>query len=286
MKHTPFDYDGEIAWCPGCGDYKILEALKLALDELGIDPLELAVVSGIGQAAKMPHYLRCNCVNGLHGRALPLASGVKASNRRLTVLAIGGDGDMYGEGGNHFMHTIRRNPDITNIVCNNMIYGLTKGQGSPTTPVGMKTSSQPDGVTSYPLNPLLVAISSGATFVARGSAADVPRTKELIKSAILHKGYALIDIFQPCVSFNKVNTWKWLGESTKWLDELDKGHDPSDIGAAMALTLESDPYPLGIIYKTAVRKTFEETRAPYQDGDDTPLYARARRIEEVKKLLG
>ena len=284
MKDTRFDYHGEISWCPGCGDYKILEALKLALEELDVDPLKLAVVSGIGQAAKMPHYLRCNCVNGLHGRGLPLATGVKAANRGLTVIAVGGDGDMYGEGGNHFVHAIRRNPDITNVVCNNMIYGLTKGQGSPTTPLGMKTSSQPEGVTNYPLNPLLLAISCGATFVARGSAADVPRTKELLKAAIRHKGYALVDIFQPCVSFNKVNTWQWLGGATKWLEEAD--HDPSDMNAAMALTMRSEPYPLGIIYRGESRPTFEETRAAYQGGDDTPLFQRSRRLEVVAKLLG
>ena len=156
MNITPFDYTGEISWCPGCGDYKILESLKAALTELEIDPKEVGVASGIGQAAKMPHYLRCHSVNGLHGRSLPLAAGIKASNRALTVIAVGGDGDMYGEGGNHFMHAIRRNPDITNIVCNNMIYGLTTGQGSPTTAIGMKTSTQPFGVTSKPLNPLLL----------------------------------------------------------------------------------------------------------------------------------
>lgn len=283
MPSTAFDYNGEISWCPGCGDYKILEALKLALSELDVDPLKLAVVSGIGQAAKMPHYLKCNCVNGLHGRALPLATGVKSANRGLTVVVVGGDGDMYGEGGNHFVHAIRRNPDLAHIVCNNMIYGLTKGQGSPTTPLGMKTSTQPEGVTSWPLNPLLLAISCGATFVARGSAADVPRTKELIKAAIQHRGYALVDIFQPCVSFNKFNTWQWLNTSTKWLEEDE--HDPTDMNAAMALTMRSEPYPLGIIYKTAPRPTFEETRAPYQSGNDRPLFDRPRRPEVVEKLL-
>ena len=283
MPSTVFDYSGEISWCPGCGDYKILEALKLALSELEVDPLKLAVVSGIGQAAKMPHYLKCNCVNGLHGRALPLATGVKSANRGLTVIAVGGDGDMYGEGGNHFIHAIRRNPNIAHLVCNNMIYGLTKGQGSPTTPLGMKTSTQPEGVTSWPLNPLLLAISCGATFVARGSATDVPRTKELIKAAIRHRGYALVDIFQPCVSFNKVNTWQWLSTSTKWLE--DGEHDPSDMNAAMAQTMRNEPYPLGVIYKTDPRPTFEETRAPYQSGDETPLFEYPRRPEVVEKLL-
>ncbi len=282
MTQTAFDYNGEISWCPGCGDYKILESLKMALNELNMDPLSVVVVSGIGQAAKMPHYLKCNSVNGLHGRALPLATGIKASNRNLTVIAVGGDGDMYGEGGNHFMHAIRRNPDITNIVCNNMIYGLTKGQGSPTTPLGMITPTQPFGVTSKPLNPLLIALSCGATFVARASAADAVRTKEIILEAIQHKGYALIDIFQPCVSFNKTNTWQWLTSSTKWLE---KGRDASDILKAMELSMQTDPYPLGIFYKNDSRHTFEEALAPYETGDNTPLFAREPRLENIKRML-
>ncbi|MCE5201519.1 MAG: thiamine pyrophosphate-dependent enzyme [Synergistaceae bacterium] len=282
MIHTAFDYNGEISWCPGCGDYKILESLKMALDEVKLDPLNVVIVSGIGQAAKMPHYLKCHSVNGLHGRALPLATGIKASNRNLAVIAVGGDGDMYGEGGNHFLHAIRRNPDITNIVCNNMIYGLTKGQGSPTTPLGMKTPTQPFGVTSQPLNPLLLALSCGATFVARASAADAERTKDIIVQAIRHKGYALIDIFQPCVSFNKTNTWQWLMGNTKWLE---KDRDTSDKLEAIELSMQTDPYPLGILYCSDERNTFEESQPPYESGDNTPLYARAPRLDSVRKLL-
>ncbi|NCC59166.1 MAG: 2-oxoacid ferredoxin oxidoreductase, partial [Synergistales bacterium] len=172
--------------------------------------------------------------------------------------------------------------DITNIVCNNMIYGLTKGQGSPTTAIGMKTSTQPFGVTSKPLNPLLLALSCGATFVARASAAEAEKTKDIIVKAVKHKGYALIDIFQPCVSFNKVNTWQWLLKSTKWLDEK---RDASDKLEAMRLSMETDPYPLGIIYKSETEKTFEENQAPYEAGDDTPLYARTPALENIRKLL-
>jgi len=277
-----FDYEGEISWCPGCGDFNILESLKTALHELGMNPLDVVVVSGIGQAAKMPHYLKCNSVNGLHGRALPVATGIKASNRNLTVIAVGGDGDMYGEGGNHFMHAIRRNPDITNIICNNMIYGLTKGQGSPTTPIGTVTPTQPSGVASTPLNPLLIALSCGATFVARASAADAGLTKEIIVRAIKHKGYSMIDIFQPCVSFNKTKSWQWLLKNTKWLDSA---RDASDILEAMRLSMQTDPYPLGIIYEKTSRTTFEENCAPYQQGDSTPLYLRTPKTDSVKKLL-
>lgn len=282
MKETAFDYGGEISWCPGCGDYKILDSLKLALDELGLAPREVVIASGIGQGAKMPHYMRAHIANGLHGRSLPLATGIKASNRGLTVIAVGGDGDMYGEGGNHFIHAIRRNPDITNIVCNNMVYGLTKGQGSPTTALGTRTSSQPEGVTSAPLNPLALALACGATFVARASAADVERTKDLIKAAIGHRGYALIDIFQPCVSFNKVNTWQWLAEATEWLPG---DRDASGFEEAMALALRSEPYPLGLIYRREPRESFETSQAPYSSGDDTPLHARGPRLDAVRALL-
>lgn len=282
MAKSLFDYSGEISWCPGCGDYKILDSLKLALEELDMEPKDVVVASGIGQAAKMPHYLKCHCVNGLHGRALPLATGIKAANPGLTVVAVGGDGDMYGEGGNHFIHAIRRNPDITNIVCNNMIYGLTKGQGSPTTPIGTTTSSQPDGVRSKPLNPLLLALSCGATFVARASAADVDRTKEIIKEAINHRGYAFIDIFQPCVSFNKTLSWQWLQNATYWMD---KPRDESNIADAMALALESYPFPLGIIYRAAPGVSFENGLAPYMSGDATPLFRRMPKLENIENLI-
>ena len=278
---TLFDYKGEISWCPGCGDYKILDSIKGALTELSKKPQEVAVVSGIGQAAKMPHYMRCHCFNGLHGRALPAATGIHASNPNLTVIAVGGDGDMYGEGGNHFIHTIRRNPNITHLVCNNMIYGLTKGQASPTTPMGMVTPMQPHGTTAPPMNPLAVALVQGATFVARGSAAQPELTKNLIKEAILHEGYALIDIFQPCVSFNKVNSWQWLQAQTYKLDE---GHDREDPVKAMALANEYEPYPLGIFYQVKKRPHFIQTQAAWQ-GDSRPLFERDAPRKAVKEFI-
>ncbi|MEE9523798.1 MAG: thiamine pyrophosphate-dependent enzyme, partial [Thermodesulfovibrionales bacterium] len=189
--------DIDIAWCPGCGNFGILNALKEALSGLDIEPEDLVMVSGIGQAAKIPHYLRANFFNGLHGRALPPATGIKASNPGLTVIAESGDGDMYGEGGNHFIHTIRRNPDITNIVHNNMVYGLTKGQASPTSQIGFMTPVQVHGVFPEPFNPIAVAISLDASFVARTFIGDRDQTVDILKKAISHKGYALVDIFQP-----------------------------------------------------------------------------------------
>ncbi|MDD3690367.1 MAG: thiamine pyrophosphate-dependent enzyme, partial [Synergistaceae bacterium] len=225
MDSGIFDLAGiDISWCPGCGDFKILDSIKNALRELELTPHDVVMVSGIGQAAKTPHYMRSHFFNGLHGRALSNATAIKAANKSLKIIAIGGDGDMYGEGGNHFTHTIRRNPDITNLVFNNMVYGLTKGQASPTSPVGFRTSVQVDGVQSRPFNPLAASLVNGATFVARAFAGDGEQTKEIIKRAILHKGYSLVDIFQPCVSFNSVNTYKWFQENTYTVE----GHDEED----------------------------------------------------------
>ncbi len=261
----------DIAWCPGCGDYGILRILKAALAELDIAPEQLVMVSGIGQAAKIPHYLRCNFFNGLHGRALPPATAIKAANPSLTVIAEGGDGDMYGEGGNHFIHTIRRNPDITNIVHNNMVYGLTKGQASPTSRKGFRTPVQVNGVVNEPFNPLAVAVALDASFVARGFSGEFEKTKDILKQAIQHKGYALVDIFQPCVSFNKVNTPQWFRDNTYWLDE---SYDPRDRAAAFAKAVEENPFPLGVVYISPVKQSFEQNQPVYL-ADSRPLHQRA-----------
>lgn len=282
MNSGIFDLaNADLAWCPGCGDFQILEALKRALEELGWTPLDVVVVSGIGQAAKTPHFMKCHFFNGLHGRALSNATGIKAANPSLNVVAIGGDGDMYGEGGNHFIHTIRRNPDITNLVYNNMVYGLTKGQASPTSFRGFRTSVHVDGVMSEPFPPLAAAIVFGATFVARAFSGDVEKTANLIKQAILHKGYALVDIFQPCVSFNRVNTYKWYKENTYYLDE---NYNPEDRTAAIALALKTERFPLGVLYKTESRPTFEETLGAYRY-DKTPLYKRKRKIQDIETCI-
>ena len=233
--------DIDIAWCPGCGNFSILKVLKLALSELDIKPEKLVLVSGIGQAAKIPHYFRTNFFNGLHGRAIPPATAIKVVNPDLTVVAESGDGDMYGEGGNHLINAIRRNPDITNIVHNNMVYGLTKGQASPTSQIGFKTPVQVKGVFLEPFNPLALAVALDASFVARAFSGDIEQTKEILKEAISHKGFALVDIFQPCVSFNKVNTHKWFKENTYYLD---KSHDPDDRGVAFQKAVERENFRL------------------------------------------
>jgi len=271
----------DIAWCPGCGNYPILKAMKQALAELGIEPKNLVLVSGIGQAAKVPHYLRAHVFNGLHGRALSPATAIKAANPSLTVIAESGDGDMYGEGGNHFLHTIRRNPDITNLVHNNMVYGLTKGQASPTSQIGFKTPVQVTGVYLEPFNPLAVALVLGAGFVARAFAGDIEQTKEIIKQAITHKGYSLVDILQPCVSFNKINTYQWFKEHCYYLEE---SHDKLDRFAALRRAMEKDRLPLGVFYANADKPTFEENIGIYRD-DSRPLYQRQVDISKLRTLV-
>lgn len=271
----------DIAWCPGCGNFSILRSLKLALAELEIPPQRLVIVSGIGQAAKIPHYLRTHFFNGLHGRALPPATAIKVVNPELTVVAESGDGDMYGEGGNHFLHTIRRNPDITNIVHNNMVYGLTKGQASPTSQLGFRTPVQVKGVFLEPFNPLSLAISLGAPFVARAFAGDVEATKDILKAALSHKGYALVDVLQPCVSFNKVNTFQWFKENTYYLED---SYDARDRDMAHQVSLKHDRLALGIIYSYTGKETFEENTGIY-DRDPTPLSLRKMDRKDDLKIL-
>lgn len=257
----------DMAWCPGCGNFPILNIVKMALAELDIEPQNAVICSGIGQAAKTPHYLRVNYFNGLHGRALPPAIAIKVSSPKLTVIAESGDGDTYGEGGNHFLHTIRRNPDITNIVHDNMIYGLTKGQAAPTSEKGLKNPIQPEGVIVEQFNPLAVALSLDATFVARAFSGDILQTKEIIKAAILHKGYALVDVFQPCVVFNKQNTYQWFKEKSYYVDE---SHDKEDKMKALEIAFDLDRLALGVIYQREGKPTYETL---VREGDE-PLYSR------------
>ena len=253
----------ETAWCPGCGNFSILSCLKTALEELGKDPHEVLMVAGIGQAAKTPQYISANSFCGLHGRSLPAAVAAKIANEALTVIVNTGDGDSYGEGGNHFLHNMRRNVDITHFVHDNQIYGLTKGQASPTTQEGMVTGVQADGSMNTPLNPLLLAIAAGAGFVGRGFSGQPKHLTELMKQAIEYPGYALVDIFQPCVSFNKLNTFAWYQQRTYILDET---YDPTNKLSAMEKAMEFyDKIPLGVIYRED-RPTFHQKHPVLKDG--------------------
>lgn len=236
----------ETSWCPGCGNFSIVKSLKNALVELELAPYQVMVSAGIGQAAKTPHYLNCHMFNGLHGRSLPVAQGMKMANPEMTVICESGDGCSYGEGGNHFMAAIRRNLDITLLVHNNQIYGLTKGQASPTTTQGHITKTQPDGSMSEGFNPVAVAVAMKAGFVARAFSGEPAHLVETIKAAINYKGFSLVDIMQPCVSFNKINTFGWYQERSYFLE----GHDPKDWCAAMKKADEfPNKLPLGIIYR-------------------------------------
>lgn len=281
MANFEFDESIDIAWCPGCGNFSIRKALIEALQELNLDPTKVVLSSGIGQAAKMPQYVNTNFFNGLHGRGMPVAVAIKSANPELTVIAEGGDGDMYGEGGNHFIHNIRRNPNLVHIVHDNMVYGLTKGQAAPTSEIDFKTPVQVNGVINEPFNPMPVALSLGATFVARVFSGDIPTVKKVLKAAIEHDGYALIDIFQPCVTFNKINTFKWYKDNSYNLDE---SYDSSDFAAAMAKALDTEKYALGILYQNKSKVSFNNRTWLYQN-DPTPLVKRGRDIAQVNALI-
>jgi len=269
----------ETAWCPGCGNFSILQAVKQALVGLGLKPQEVLFVSGIGQAAKAPHYLNANVFNGLHGRSLPVATGAKLANRDLTVIVESGDGCNYGEGGNHFLAAIRRNINLTLLVHNNQVYGLTKGQASPTTDEGTITKVQPQGVPSIPFNPMAVAVAMQAGFVARGFSGMTDHLTALIQQAITHKGFSLVDILQPCVSFNKVNTFAWY---KKRCYELPKDYNPADWEKAMKTALEwGERISVGVIFQNQ-RPTFED-HLPWLKNE--PLTGRGVDKEKLRKIM-
>ena len=259
-KVTLADYQGiEVStWCPGCGDFPILKCVKEALVQLEIAPHEVIMTSGIGCGSKLPHYMRVNAFDSVHGRALPVAMGLKLANHDLTVISITGDGDGYGIGGNHFIHTCRRNPDIVHIAENNQVYGLTKGQYSPTSDLGYITTTSPEGTIELAINPIAMAITAGATFVARTSSGDPKHMTQVIAKAIKHKGYALVDVLQPCVTFNKQNTYAWYKERVYKLDD-EKGYNPQDRMTALQKAQEwGQRIPIGVIYQELGRPTYED----------------------------
>jgi 2-oxoglutarate ferredoxin oxidoreductase subunit beta len=269
----------ETAWCPGCGNFDILTAVKGALVSGGIEPHRVLFVSGIGQAAKAPHYLNANIFNGLHGRGLPVATGAKIANPELVVIAESGDGCVYGEGGNHFLAAVRRNIDLTLIVHDNQVYGLTKGQASPTSMEGFVTKAQPEGVISTPFNPVAVATVMGANFVARGFSGMVDHLSDLLAQAIAYPGFALVDVLQPCVSFNKVNTFAWYKQRVR---ELPADYDPTDFEKAVRTAMIfGETIPIGVIFKNT-NKTFIERQPVSSMG---PPIKRAFDPEAVKRVM-
>ena len=260
----PYDSSSKTAWCPGCGNFAILRAVKAALVETGKHPHEILIVSGIGQAAKLPQYMNCNMFNGLHGRTLPVATGAKLANPALTVLAVGGDGDGLAEGGNHFLHAARRNIGVTYLIHDNQVFGLTRGQASPTSDAGFVTKTTPFGVFPEPFNLLAVAIAMKANYVARGFAGDVEHLAGLIAGGIRHPGFAVIDILQPCVVFNRKNTFQWYRERVYKLEE--EGHDPGDYLGAFERAQEwGERIPLGVFYRGG-REPYEAVLPPLKAG--------------------
>jgi 2-oxoglutarate ferredoxin oxidoreductase subunit beta len=248
-----FRNDVESQWCPGCPNFGILTALARALAALDLQPHDVCLVSGIGQAAKLPHYLRANVFNGLHGRAIPAAIGIHVANPNLKTIVISGDGDLYGEGGNHFLHALRRNPDITVIAHNNQLYALTKGQASPTTPRGEPTRLQFEGVEVDPARMLATAIVHDCTFVARGFAAEINALSEIVRRAIQHRGLSIVEVIQPCITWGN-HPIDWYRER---IEPAPADHDPTDRHRAIDLALRApDRLVTGVLYEIPARATF------------------------------
>lgn len=254
-------------WCPGCGDFSVQASIQRALASMGKEPHEVAIISGIGCSGRISGYVNTYGFHGVHGRALPTAQGVKLANRNLTVIASGGDGDGFGIGLNHFMHAVRRNMDITYIVMDNQIYGLTKGQHSPTSAHGFKAKTTPSGNIENALVPTQIALGAGIGFLGQGFSSDVNQLVSLIQQAIEYKGFALVNVFSPCVTYNKVNTYDWYREHVFNLDNL-PDYDPTDRAVAMRTVIEHNGLCTGLIYKDADKVAYEDQIPGYTS---TPL---------------
>ncbi|MEM3851648.1 MAG: thiamine pyrophosphate-dependent enzyme [Methanomassiliicoccales archaeon] len=267
-------------WCPGCGDFGALSAVKSAIASLEIQPHQVLISSGIGCSSNFPGYIRTYGHHGLHGRAVPVAIGAKIANPSLVVLAIAGDGDEYGIGFNHVVHAARRNHDIKLLVLNNEVYGLTTGQLSPTSQLGQKTKTTPFGSSIYPLNPLATLIGAGATFVARGFSGQVKQLSEIIQKAIKHKGFALVDILSPCVTWHDI----YDDVRRRMYDLSSTGHDPSNLHAALDRAYENEKLPLGIFYEREGVPSFDELLRQ-TSGNVPPVEAVKPLDENGRKLI-
>ncbi|HTT25729.1 MAG TPA: thiamine pyrophosphate-dependent enzyme [Thermoplasmata archaeon] len=248
--------DTKPTWCPGCGEFGVVAAVEMAVKRLKIPSHNVVIVSGIGCSSNLPHFLTSYGFHSIHGRSLPVAEGIRWSNHALTVIATGGDGDGFGIGAGHFVHTMRRNVDMTYVTMDNQIYGLTTGQASPTSMLGQKTKSTPTGVIENPIDPISLALASGATYVARGFSGDVKQMADLIAGGIQHKGFAFVDALSPCVTYNKINTFDWFRQRVYKLESA--GHDPTNLVAAWERSLEwGEKVPTGLFYKVD-KPTYED----------------------------
>ncbi|MFD1735895.1 2-oxoacid:ferredoxin oxidoreductase subunit beta [Bacillus salitolerans] len=263
-------------WCPGCGDFSVQAAIQRAAANVGLEPEQLAVVSGIGCSGRISGYINAFGFHGIHGRSLPIAQGVKMANKDLTVIASGGDGDGFAIGLGHTIHAIRRNIDVTYIVMDNQIYGLTKGQTSPRSEVGFKTKSTPQGSIEPALNVMEMALTAGATFVAQSFSTDLKELTALIEAGINHKGFSLINVFSPCVTYNKVNTYDWFKENLVKLSDIE-GYDPHSKMKAMTTLMENKGLVTGLIYQNKDQKSYQELVTGYSE---TPLSQADLKISE------
>lgn len=271
-------------WCPGCGDFSVQAAIQKAAANVGLEPEEVAIITGIGCSGRLSGYINAYGVHGIHGRSLPLAQGVKMANKDLTVIASGGDGDGYAIGMGHTIHALRRNMNMTYIVMDNQIYGLTKGQTSPSSAPGFITKSTPKGNIEQNVAPLEIAISSGATFVAQGFSSDIKGLTKMIEDAINHDGFSFVNVFSPCVTYNKVNTYDWFKENLTSIDDIED-YDVTDKQKAMQNVLAYESLLKGIVYQDTETPSYE---SQIVELDDTPLAKKDIKIDEnqFNELIG
>jgi 2-oxoglutarate/2-oxoacid ferredoxin oxidoreductase subunit beta len=272
--------DVKPTWCPGCGDFGVVAAIEMAVKRLKIPSQNVVIVSGIGCSSNLPHFLSSYGFHGLHGRAIPVAEGIRWANHGLTVIGTGGDGDGFGIGAGHFIHAMRRNVDLTYVTMDNQVYGLTTGQASPTSTMGQKTKSTPDGVIENPIDPIALALASGATYVARGFSGDVKHLADLVANGLQHHGFSFVDVFSPCVTYNKVNTFDFFRQRVYKLESA--GHDPTNIVTAWQRALEwGDKIPIGLFYRTE-KPTYEDLEEVLASG---PLALQPAGLHGKESLL-
>lgn len=263
-------------WCPGCGDFSVQAAIQKAAANVGLEPEEVAIITGIGCSGRLSGYVNSYGVHSIHGRSLPLAQGVKMANKDLTVIASGGDGDGFAIGMGHTVHALRRNMDMTYIVMDNQIYGLTKGQTSPSSAKGFVTKSTPKGNIEQNIAPLELAISSGATFVAQSFSSDIKELTSIIEEAINHKGFSFVNVFSPCVTYNKINTYDWFKENLTKLADIE-GYDNTNKSQAMQTVLDTESMIKGIIYQDKDTPSYE---SQIEQFDEQPLVKKSLKLEQ------
>ncbi len=272
--------DTKPTWCPGCGDYGVVAAVEMAVKRLQIPLHNVVIVSGIGCSSNLPHFLTSYGFHGIHGRAIPVAEGIRWANHDLTVIATGGDGDGFGIGLGHLVHAMRRNVNLTYVTMDNQIYGLSTGQASPTSMMGQRTKSTPDGVIENPIDPISIALASGATYVARGFSGDVKHLADLVSNGIQHKGFSLIDTMSPCVTYNKLNTFDYFRQRVYKLETA--GHDASSLPKAFERSLEwGDKIPIGLFYATS-KPTYEDLEEVLEGG---PLWRQPAGLKGHESVL-